>query len=67
MRCWANCAWDALGVPAILGTDGWTTAPCAESGDTLEFGVRGGALEGDDGVIHLVTPLRHAWDDIGFT
>lgn len=67
MTCYANCAWDALGVAAILGTDGWTRTHCAESGEALEFGVRDRALAGDDGVIHLVTPLRHAWDDIGFT
>lgn len=67
MTCYANCAWDALGVPAILGTDGWTRTHCAESGEEIEFGVRAGALSGDEGVIHLVTPLRHAWDDIGFT
>ncbi len=67
MACWANCAWDALGVPALLETDGWIRARCAESGASLEFGVRGGALEGDDGVIHLVTPIRDAWIDIGFT
>lgn len=67
MTCYANCAWDALGVPAILGTDGWTNTHCAASGIALEFGVRGGELDGDDAVIHLVTPIRHAWDDIGFT
>ena len=67
MTCWANCAWDALGVPAILGTDGWTRTRCAQSGAPLEFGVRGGTLDGDAGVIHLVTPLRDAWVDIGFT
>lgn len=65
--CWANCAWDALGIPALLGTDGWTRTHCAESVAALEFGIRGGVLTGDDGVIHLVTPIRHAWDDIGFT
>ncbi len=67
VTCWANCAWDALGVPAILETDGWTSTVCAGSGTPLEFGVEGGALRGDDGVIHLVTPLRDAWVDIGFT
>jgi hypothetical protein len=67
MTCFANCAFDALGVPAILGIDGWTRTHCAESGTPLEFGVRNGGLEGDDGVIHLVTPLRDAWVDIGFT
>ena len=67
MTCYANCAWDALGVAAILGRDAWTRAPCAESGDPLEFGVRDGGLASDAGVIHLVTPLRDAWVDIGFT
>ncbi len=67
MACWANCAWDALGVPAILESDGWIRTHCAESGAPLEFGVRDGALEGDDGVVHLVTPIRDAWVDIGFT
>lgn len=64
---WANCAWDALGVSAILGVDGWTETRCAGSGEPLGFGVRDGELAGDDGIIHLVVPLRDAWEDIGFT
>ena len=67
MTCYSNCAWDALGVSALLGTDGWTRTHCAASGDALEFGVRRGRLAGDEGVIHLVTPPRDAWIDIGFT
>ena len=67
MTCYANCAWDAFGVPAILATDGWTRIHCAESGEEMEFGVREGRLHGDHGVIHLVTPPRDAWVDIGFT
>jgi hypothetical protein len=66
-RFWANCAWDALGIPAILGVDGWTEARCAATGTPLGYGVRDGRRVGDDGVIHLVVPPRHAWDDIGFT
>lgn len=67
MTCFANCAWDALGVPAVLGKDGWTRTRCAGSGEPMAFGVRGRRLDGDDGVVHLVTPLREAWVDIGFT
>jgi len=66
-RYWANCAWDALGVPAILGIDGMTRAPCANTGETLVFGVQSGQRVGDEGIIHLVVPPRRAWDDIGFT
>ena len=67
MSCWANCAWDALGVPAIIGGDARIRMHCAQSGDPLELAVEAGALKGDEGVIHLVTPIRDAWVDIGFT
>jgi len=66
-RFWANCAWDALGISAILGIDGWTEARCAASGEPISFGTRGGRREGDPGIVHLVVPPREAWDDIGFT
>jgi hypothetical protein len=66
-RYWANCAWDALGICAILDTDGWTKTRCSASGTPLEFGVENGVRAGDEGVIHLVVPPRNAWDDIGFT
>lgn len=66
--CFANCAWDALAVPAVLRKDGWTRTTCPASGESLEFGVKRWHAEGDpDIVIHFLTPLRHAWDDIGFT
>jgi len=64
---WANCAWDALGIPAVLGTDTWTDARCAHSGEPIGFGVEGGRRIGDDGIVHLVVPPRDAWEDIGFT
>ncbi len=67
MTCFAACAWDALGVAALLGTDAWIRTHCAETGEAMEFGIRDGELSGDGGVIHLVTPLGAAWDDIGFT
>jgi len=65
--CWANCAWDALGIPGILGVDTWTDARCANSGEPISFGVQGGRRIGDEGIVHLVVPPRDAWEDIGFT
>lgn len=68
VECYANCAWDALGVPAILGTDATIRTTCPASGEPIELGVERGSVDGDEGVvIHLLTPLRNAWDDIGFT
>ena len=66
-RFWANCAWDALGIPAILGIDGWTRTRCSATGDVVEYGVEKGERAGDDAFVHLLVPPRAAWDDIGFT
>lgn len=59
-RSWfANCAWDALAVLALLG-DGE-----AMVGD-LEWKVSEGVVQ-PDGLVHLVVPARQFWDDVGFT
>jgi hypothetical protein len=66
--CYANCAWDALGIPAILGEDVTIETACPASGEPVELEVEGDSVIGpDDVVVHLLTPLRDAWDDIGFT
>ena len=66
--CYANCAWDALAIPAVLRRDGWTAVTCPASGEPLEFGIRNWSVQGHgEALIHFLTPLRHAWDDIGFT
>ncbi len=67
VRYWANCAWDAVGVPAILGRDAWTDTRCAETGTPIESGVRNGRFVGGDEVIHIAVPARHFYDNIGYT
>jgi hypothetical protein len=68
-RSWfANCAWDALGIPAALHTDGTVGSECPDCSEPLELEVRGGELiRGADLLVHFVVPARHWWDDIGFT
>ena len=68
-RSWfANCAWDALGIPAALGADGVVLSECPDCGDPLELEVRGGELvRGREFLVHFVVPARSWWDDIGFT
>jgi Alkylmercury lyase len=65
-RYYGNCAWDALGVVAMLGTDGVVATSCADCGERLELRVVGGALQAD-GVAHFLVPASHWWDDIGHT
>jgi hypothetical protein len=68
-RSWfANCAWDALGIPAALHADGRVRSECPDCGEPLELEVRDGALvAGSDLLVHFVVPARRWWDDIGFT
>ena len=67
MAYWANCAWDALGIPAMLGVDGHTFVPCPQSGEHLTLEVRDGRLQPSTAVVHFLVPARSFWDDIGFT
>jgi Alkylmercury lyase len=55
----ANCAWDALGIAAILGRD----TECVRD---VDLGVRSGVANGR-GVIHFLVPPRRFWDDVRFT
>jgi len=64
----ANCAWDALGIPAALHADGRIESACPDCGELLELEVRGDELvRGSELLVHFVVPARRWWDDIGFT
>ena len=64
---YANCAWDAFGIAALLKTDARIITTCADCGDALERSVSGDALIDARGVVHFALPPRRWWDDIGFT
>lgn len=68
-RSWfANCAWDALGIPAALHDDGVIRSVCADCGAAVDLEVRAGKLvRGAELLAHFVVPARRWWDDIGFT
>lgn len=68
-RRWTGtCAWDALGIPAALHTDGVVETECACCGEPLVLETSDGELvRGADLLVHFVVPARHWWDDIGFT
>jgi hypothetical protein len=68
-RWWhANCAWDALGIPAALHADGRIESECPDCRGPLELEVRDGRLaRGRELLVHFVVPARHWWDDIAFT
>ena len=64
---WANCAWDALGIPAALGTDAEIRSDGFSGSDAVHLEVRDGRLLGDQVSMGFVVPARKWWHDIGFT
>ena len=64
---WGNCIWDALGIPAALGSDARITAACPDCGDALAVTVENDALAEASGVVHFAIPAARWWDDIIFT
>ncbi|HET9224675.1 MAG TPA: organomercurial lyase [Roseiflexaceae bacterium] len=64
---WANCAWDAFGIPAALHADADIRARCAFSGTPLHIRVRGATFSGDHGFVHFLLPCHRWYDDLVFT
>lgn len=61
---WANCAWDALGIPAALHTDGRIEARLGDEGEPIRFAVERSRVRGWDGVVHFARPFRRWYDDL---
>jgi len=64
---WANCIWDALGIPAMLHKDARIPASCGCCNYEMVLNVKQGKLTGAKGVIHIAVPASHWYDDIVFT
>lgn len=65
---WGNCAWDALGILAMVGEAGQVIARCPDCGEGLELRVeRDQVRSGRSVLAHFAVPARSWWDDIAFT
>ncbi len=64
-RClYANCAWDSLGVAAMLHADAEIEAPL-DGGELIRYAIRDGNLDAPDGLsVHFPAPLRRWYDNI---
>lgn len=60
---WANCAWDALGIPAALHADAAIDAPAAEDGAPIRLTVEGDRVHARGEVVHFPRPFRIWYDD----
>jgi len=64
---WANCAWDALGISAMLQAPAEIISSCSDCGDPPPIQTTGRDLSAGTGVVHFAVPAASWWDDIGFT
>jgi hypothetical protein len=67
IQYFANCAWDALGVPAALHQPGIVHSRCEQSGEPLHLKVDVQGPEPSDWLFHCLVPAAKWWDDIVFT
>jgi hypothetical protein len=71
---YANCVWDALGIPAMLAGAGRPVTArietrCPDCAEPLGLEVRDGrlALDTPEAVVHFAVPAAKWWADIVFT
>ena len=64
---YANCVWDALGIPAALHRDARVLASDAHTDEPLDLEVRGGKPVARPCAIHFAVPAAQWWDDIIYT
>jgi hypothetical protein len=63
----ANCAWDALGIPAAFHQEAVVHSSCGQSGAPLELQVGRGGPEPSPWLFHCQVPAARWWADLVFT
>lgn len=68
-RTWdAICIWDALGILALVESDGRVDARCPDCNEELRVEVRDGEISASDAyVAHYGIPARRWYEDVGYT
>ncbi len=64
---YANCVWDALGIPAALHDNAVVEASDGYSGEPINLEVKNGKPVQQECVIHFAVPAARWWDDIVYT
>jgi hypothetical protein len=63
----ANCAWDMLGIPILLGETMRVLTRCAHCDVKVEFDVAPDQPPQRDEIVHFLVPAARWYEDIGFT
>ncbi len=63
----ANCAWDALGIPAALHESGLVRSSCPDCGEALRLEIHADGPGPSSWLFHCAVPAARWWADIVFT
>lgn len=67
-RSWyANCAWDAFGIPALIKGEMRIESACGDCDAPIVYRVERGRILDAHGVAHFAVPAARWWDDVGYT
>jgi hypothetical protein len=64
---YANCAWDALGIPAALHQPAEVYSLCEQSLQQLHLSVGPDGPPPSDWLFHVAIPAARWWDDLVYT
>ena len=67
VKYFANCAWDALGIPAALHKSGTVYSRCEQTMEPLELSVSENGPGASTWIFHSLVPAAKWWNDLVFT
>jgi hypothetical protein len=67
VKGFANCIWDALGIPAMLHSDATISTDCGCCGMPMQLVVARNQLQPAEGIVHFAFPAVRWWDNIILT
>jgi len=64
---WANCAWDTLGIPAVLAGDATIDGVCSDDQEAVQLSVKNQRVHGQEVLVHFALPFRRWYEDLILT
>lgn len=64
---WGNCAWCALGIVALLGTDATISTRLGGEAVSAMLRIHDGVVSPADFYVHFPIPMTQAWDNVTYT
>jgi hypothetical protein len=64
---WANCAWCALGIPAMLRKSARIFSVCGDCQKPIRWTVESNQVSGTPSIVHFAVGPAYWWDDIAWS